>query len=219
MIEFYMANKVEEADVKYFLEFCISLEHTYQYFNNIYEKGEARLELLETTSVRFFHDIHSILLEYILLQVSKISDPKETQGKTNLTIDYIFHNSNFDKSSPEYKKLCTIKREMDAFTKKIKDARNKIISNIDRDIAIKNTILGTFEEGEIERFFDNLKKFADIVSSHYLNSPFEYLSPAGDSEELISFLKDGLYCRQLREDPTVKEKYRELRNKSKFKDA
>ena len=73
----------------------------------------------------------------------------------------------------------------------VKDARNKIISHLDRKTIIAGLPIGEHPEEEVPRFFDNLQRYADAVGDAVGVGPsdFQSVRGKGDVLDLIKVLK------------------------------
>lgn len=120
-------------------------------------------------AIYFFCRLSVITQEYSILQICKLHDPASSGGKCNISILYMI-----EKFGPDLPELKKIKEKMDAFYCIVKNPRNKLLAHNDgRSLALGES-MGAFEEGLDEEYFDNLKKFADLVSRKYLSTPFVY---------------------------------------------
>ena len=58
-----------------FQQSCARAWIVYEQYQKLYEHSETRRQLLNAVATYFFHDLQDTLIDYILLQVSKLTDP------------------------------------------------------------------------------------------------------------------------------------------------
>jgi hypothetical protein len=126
---------VTRKDVKKFVDHCVILRAFWTHYQMLFEGSDLKRELLESTAHKFFHDLNLMLIEHLILQICKLSDPEITCGKRNLTIQFLTKNADFSASPRELAKLTKIAARIDAFRARILPARNKFISYLDLDAA------------------------------------------------------------------------------------
>jgi len=123
---------------------------TYEYKNKIKDKTGIWL--------RF----GPILQEYSFSQVAKINDPDESVGKKNLSLKYIVtHCVKTDNYKDSYKKFREVNAE---FVEAVKLVRNKVTSHSDLEVYKSGELVGSFTEGQDEKYFDSLH---GIISEGY----------------------------------------------------
>jgi hypothetical protein len=175
------------GEFKSFREQCIWLRCCYNSYVTLFESGHETLDLLHRSAGIFFHDINIIFIEYILLQICKITDPAVTQGKENLTIEYF-----------NRRLRCKMGHEISCYSEKIHNyrriigkARNKRISHLDKISALSGKNLGEHAEDDVYMFFDNLQKYVDAVGCIVGEGPLDFTTTAGpgDAEDLLIKLR------------------------------
>jgi hypothetical protein len=115
----------------------------------------------------------AFLVEYALLQFSKITDPAKSGKNFNLTTNYILQ----ELSWPEdiYQKLEQINARLMSFRKYIEPARSKRVAHIDLHAQlIQRQSLGGFPEGADEEFLEDLQEFVQTANEYF--NPGDHLS-------------------------------------------
>lgn len=150
---------------------------------------------MEEVAAFFFHDLTIVLIDYILLQLCKLTDPKSTKvGKDwidNLTTNYIL---TLEWSSETLNELKTKNEGLMAFRSKIVDARRKLIAHSDLRTHLERIGLGSFSESDELAFWKALQEFVDLAHSEAIDGPFpiDATMQGGDVLSLIHVLKDGV---------------------------
>jgi hypothetical protein len=80
-----------EAAVLAFCADCVWTRSIRTHFWHLFESGKKRQDLLTESANTFFSDLNQILIEHILLQQCKLTDPAQSGGpdKSNLTSNYL----------------------------------------------------------------------------------------------------------------------------------
>jgi len=88
-----------------------------------------------------------------------------------------------------------LREKMTVLAKPIGDARNKILSHNDLAVILAHEVLGSFDPGEGELYFQVLCQFVSIVRQKALGEPFVYDNLV--SNDVDCFMKtflDGLHA-------------------------
>lgn len=181
--------------IETFCDACVWARTVRNHFLALFEFNQCRLALLEEVAAFLFHDLNIILIEYIFLQLCKLTDSDKTKvGKdyaNNLTTNYILTLE----WSPETLKGLQIKNdELMAFRSKIIDARRKLIAHNDLRTHLQSISLGSFSESDEREFWKSLQEFVDLAHSEAIGGPFpiDATMQGGDVFSLIHALKDGV---------------------------
>jgi hypothetical protein len=188
--------------VEVFCEECVWARAVRNHFEALYERSERRRELLSEVANTFFGDLNIILIDYLLLQLCKLTDPAGSRpDRTNLTTNYIL---GLEWSSETREALACANAELLAFRSKIVDARRKLIAHLDVNARLASTGLGSFSEDDEVAFWSALQDFVNAAHSEAIGEPFEIDAsmPAGDVENLVHSLKEAVdYSDIIEDDP------------------
>lgn len=208
-----MSHEINEnikKELEQFFEQCRWTKIIYDEYFDLYERGNERLTLYEEIAGNFFIDLNRILIDYILLNICKITDPAKSFGKDNLTIEYIL--SKIDPEITKELKLEELSNKIHEFTKQILPARNKLIVHTDKESAISNEALGGFSEEDRIAFWENLQKFVNRLSKYYFDGPCPLdAARLHGAEELVFALKKAVHFDDMFIDKAV-DKSKELRS-------
>lgn len=189
------SNAHRKEVIEKFCEACVWARTVRNHFSALYEFNQRRLDLLDEVAALFFHDLNIVLIEYILLQLCKLTDLEPTrvgnERPHNLTTNYILTLE----WSPETLNGLKIKNdELKVFRSKIVDARRKLIAHSDLRMHLESIGLGSFSESDELAFWDALQEFVDLAHSEAIDGPFpiDVTMQGGDVLSLIHVLKDGV---------------------------
>jgi len=109
-----------------------------------------------------------MLIEHLILQICKITDPEGSFGRKNLTITFLVNNSDFSTAPAELERLRGLSDSMHAFRAKIAPARNRLIGHLDRHSVLDGKALGGADKDEWLQFWLDLQAFLHIMDKHYI---------------------------------------------------
>lgn len=172
-----------------FRDQCVWLRTCYSTYEALYDSGNETLELLDKSAPLFFHDLNEILIEYCLLQISKLTDPAESQGRENLTVANI--NKQLQSQGLLSQEILNASAALDRYRKLIRDSRNRVISHNDKHTALANLPIGAHSESDVIAFFDNLYAYVDAVGNAVGIGPLDFRTNAGpgDAHDLLRLLR------------------------------
>jgi hypothetical protein len=178
--------------VKAFCEECVWLRAIRKHFADLFESNDERSQLLFEVAGAFFHDLNLVLIEYILLQQCKLTDPASSgQDKDNLTTNFILQLE----WSPATKAILQEQNEkLLTFRNKVVDARRKLVAHLDLRARLGTLDLGQFSQAEEVVFWQALQTFVDAAHSEVIGGPYEIDASMqdGDVASLVHHLKDAV---------------------------
>lgn len=180
------------AVVSAFCEECAWLHCLRKHFTDLFESGERRRLLLAEVAETFFHDLNLVLIDYLLLQMCKLTDPASSgASKDNLTTNYILALNWTPKTA---KQLHDANQDIMRFRARIDDARRKLIAHLDLRARLQPLDLGSFSPEDEAEFWGALRVFVEVAHEEAVGCPFDLdvAMPAGDVANLIHSLRDGV---------------------------
>jgi|CXWL01.1.fsa_nt_gi hypothetical protein len=184
-----------------FREQCIWLRICYNTYWTLYESGQETKELLETSASLFFGDLNRILIEYILLQACKITDPEDTRGRKNLTVEHL--NTALRVASRMTDEITRLSDDLFHYRHAVKAARDRLISHLDKDAILAGRPIGEHAQEEVTAFFESLSGYVNAVGEAVEVGPLDFKTTAGagDVLDLIEALKRGESRSSIRDNP------------------
>jgi AbiU2 len=214
---------VTRKDVLAFENHCVRLCGSWVHYQTLFNGSDLKRELLKTTAETFFGDLNLKLIEHLILQVCKLTDPESTAGKRNLTVEFLMRNADFSASRRKLSKLKKIAARMDAFRKRILPARNKRISHFDLDTAHARKSLGGASIEAWQRFWRDLEAFVAIMHETYVDPRHPFLltqvGRSSDADQLVKAMKESTYFRTLLNDDALAGKVANVAFQSKYHEA
>lgn len=213
---------VTRRDVKKFIDHCVILRAFWTHYQTIFEGSDLQRELLQNTAHKFFCDLNHMLIEHLILQICKLTDPEMTLGKRkrNLTIPFLVNNADFAATPRDMAKLQKIAAQIDKFRKRIVPARNKLISHLDLDAAHRRKSLGGASVAAWRKFWLDLQDLVTILYKRYVHArvPF-YLNGVAmmsDADQLVRAIKESTYFHVLLHDRNLTRHVSEVAFSSKY---
>jgi hypothetical protein len=82
---------ITKDDVAIFADYAVYVRSVYMHGRTLYETpAEADKAIMERAAPVFFGDLNKVLIEYVILQVCKITDPaKDVRGNENHTAGFL----------------------------------------------------------------------------------------------------------------------------------
>lgn len=172
------------------------IKFTRETFRILFEDDNAK-KIMEKAGNAFFKDINGILIDYLLLEFTKIADRAKSGKNRNTTLEYIAQS--IDWPAKTRKELECLTQKAHAFQKKIKKARDKLLAHYDVSAILKNKKFGDFPLGEDLDFIETLESFCNIAhrETHGRIAGDFATGYAGDAVDLLKMLRMGLAFDQL----------------------
>ena len=117
--------------------------------------------LMQKTAPRFFADLNTILIDYFLLEIAKLTDPAKSGKRENFTVANLIES--IDWPSACLKKIEKLNETVLTFRKYIEPARNKLLAHYDKTAVISKATLGAFPKDEDKKLLDVLEQMCNVV--------------------------------------------------------
>lgn len=206
-----------EAVLKEFKHELVNQHHEFMEFKYLYYGSKIRIDLLNEIAKHFFRKLCFILLERLVLNVSKLTDPVGGGQRKNLSLDYVHELFSVDPRYPlQFAK--NLIQEAKKARKHVALWRNKLISHKDLDTALGKKDAGELVPSEIGKFYDLMQNYIEAVNQAFGKGPYPINTVAHDgASDLVSAMKRAVAFDELfKRDPAV---YDVALNRIRFKDA
>jgi len=214
---------VTADDVHAFTSICVSLRSLWCHLQDLFERSDLRRELLHQIAPTFFGDLNLIMLQALYLQVCTITDPEETMGKKNLTVQFLVNHADLSAAPSELDKLKACASRMDTFRKKVVIARNQLIGHLDRKAVLAGVPLGAASVDDWNRFWLDLQDFLFILQRRFVDPTGDFhLNAVGglsDADLLVKALRESTYFNDIMRDNAMWAKVADVPFASKYHDA
>jgi AbiU2 len=173
-----------------------------RHYTTLYEQGGRRLVLLKKIAPMVFGDIRRMMLEHLVLQICVITDPPQSFGRKNLTVQWLLQNCDFAGEPAKFERLKELSKKMHEFREIILPARNRYISHLDVESTRIGDTLGAAEDSKWQQFWIDLEDFLEIVYGHYIgpNMRLSKIAQMSDAQLLVKALKESKYFQALLEN-------------------
>ena len=106
---------------------------------------------------------------YIILEACKLADPaRDSRGNVNLSVEFFLNHADFSNDPAGFDKLNNRATKIREFGKKLKPARDKIISHLDRPTAVSDIAgLGAADTAEWNEFWLDVDAFVQLLCMHH----------------------------------------------------
>lgn len=171
----------------------IWLQQCFETYLSLYDSGQELLDLLDLASAEFFRDHNWLINDHIRLNIWKITDLGHIGlRKESLTIKNV--DARLEALGLGNGEITRVSGELHQFRDKVSDSRNKIIAHADVLTLKKGEPVGGLADGEMEKFFDDLHAYSDLVGEACGLGPLEYrhTGRAGAVLQLLQILTLGL---------------------------
>ena len=172
-------------------EQAIRLRQTFNTFKDLFESGSDTKRILEDSAILFFAELNTIMQEYIVLFVCRLTGPAMSVGKANLSTQrFTMLMRDNGCLTPEIKELDARLRE---YGEILKPARDKLVAHSDWETHANPTILGQHKEERAVQFLDHLQAYFDAAGNAVGVGPldFRHTSAPGDAIDLVERLQQN----------------------------
>ena len=157
-------------------------------FQELFQRSQERLDLLDRTASHFFCSLRKLLFEDAMLHLSRLTDPSVSIGKTNLTVKRLPASI----SDPELK--ASVETAIDDLVKNCefaRDMRNRWLAHTDLKTARRehpHTLPAVMPE-DIARALQCLRAVLLLIEEHYSFPPTLTLRDPWGAEALVHRLQ------------------------------
>lgn len=176
-------------DIVRFAHHCAFMRSIYSHLKELFEysDGEEKNRMKRTAPI-LFSDLNHILIEYVILQVCKVTDPVKQGANENQTAAFMLKHYDFQNEPQSLQRLIELCDRLKAFRQKVLPARNKLISHADREAIRAGVLLGKAPNEDWEKFWDHLQEFVTIIHEKVVGHPFPF-ETGSDANGLLKALK------------------------------
>ena len=203
-----------DEDIAIFAENCVFMRSIYLHGQTLFDRSTADdKDRMARTANTLFGDLSRMFVEYMILQVCKITDPaKDARNNDNHTVAFLLQHYDFSADPATVSRLASLADRLHAFRKKLIDARNKVISHADREAIRVGLPLGAAPDGDWNEFWLNLQDLVCIIHEKVLGVPFHVNGVAmlSDADGLLKALKHADCFNELLKDPALTQRCADL---------
>jgi hypothetical protein len=188
---------VSPSEVNAVTHYGVYLRSVWCHYQILYEESDLRRRMLHRIAPIFFRDLNLILIEHLVLQICKLTDPEGSGTRKNLTIDYLVNNGNFSAAPADQDRAIILRDRIHLFRTAILPARNKLISHLDLSTVMAGSPLGAADEQAWSQFWDDLDELVDLLNRHFADPPGPFrvknVAMISDADSAVKALREGTF--------------------------
>ena len=181
-------------------------------YKQMYGTNVYRVELLNNTASNVFSEFQWLVMDNMILSLSKLTDPAKMRGNWNLSLPYLHEeiiNLNEVQLSEE---LGEILEELNNSVENFRKIRNKRIAHTDLAVAIDdNSPLPGVSRADITRALELVMDFLNKIELHYFDSTTRYdmtiLPLKNDGRALLICLQKALAYEKLEDEGVIERNF------------
>jgi hypothetical protein len=172
----------------------------------LFQTSEKRRKLLAEWAYAFFLIIHQVLIDNVLLLLSKLTDPAG-EGKTQRLSSETLQKR--VEKHGDHKLVSELKETLGKLKEKshvIRTHRNKRLAHIDMEVKMKRAELDHVSVEMVEEMLALAGAYMNAVEGHYYQREVRYqfgIDSYSDADALVTKLRHGLRFEQLIKDEKI----------------
>jgi hypothetical protein len=174
------------------------IHHNWAHYQELFGEKSSRIDLLNEVAPAFFRTVQDTLFEAVLLHLTRLTDPPQSVGKSNLSLRQLVALTAGSPANSRVSEL--IARAIDA-TDFARDWRNRRLAHRDLDLALGQPVtpLAPASRLAVKQALGVMVDVLNVVSARYLDSTSFFDLPGdSDSVALLYTLRDGLEAEKQR---------------------
>ena len=182
-----------------------SLHAKWEIFNQLYVTSEETVELLNESAPSFFRICQDMLIDDILLTISRLTDPHQTYNRGNLSMERLVAYVDESKYADLRDEIEQLLIEAKSKCRFARELRNRRIAHTDLSTRLQAEAnpLPALTEQQIKEAFSALRAIMNKIKMHFEDTSvlYEQVLMPGDGNSLIARLRDArTYRRQNRQN-------------------
>jgi hypothetical protein len=169
-----------------------SLYMKWEEYVELFGKTPTRIDLLNQAAPLFFKIVQDSLWENILLHLARLTDPPQSVGKSNLTIQGLPVLVDMEIRETVSSQITNAKE----LTHFCRDWRNRHIAHRDLKLAMGEHAepLNPASRAKIKDALGSIAKVINTISEYYMNATigFDSIIGSGGAEGLLYVIDDGI---------------------------
>ena len=193
------------------------IHYRWTLYRQMFGTNPSRIELINKTSSNVFVEFQWLVIDYMVMSLSKLTDRARMQGNDNLSYHYLIEKV---RESGNVDLADELQAELDELTvacEKFREIRNKRVAHNDLVVALDNNVspLPGVSRADVEVALVHARNIMNKVELHFNDSQTLYeeiiLPLTNDGRSVLIWLQKGLMYEQLEDDGVVeRDKWREL---------
>jgi hypothetical protein len=178
------------------------LHSTWKVFSQLYTVGEERVALLRRTAPKFFGIIQRVLLDSIILSISRLTDPDRSAGRDNLSLMRLVTHISAEHDADLYDRASQALEDLSNHCAPFRPHRNQRIAHIDLNTALhpNPAPLPAFDGQRIQIALEKIAELMNMIELHFddATTAYDQVVIEGDGDRLILLLSQAVEYRKLK---------------------
>ena len=178
--------------------------HEFSEYKYLFYGSEKRTRLLNSVARHFFGELFYVLLERIILGVSKLTDPPGSGSRQNLSLKYVHECLSNETRYPREEADRLIKQAQEVGAH-VATWRSKLVAHKDAMTALGRQNAGEVMPNELEKFYALVQEYLECVNQALEIGPFPIDTTAYyGASDLVQALKRAVAFNELLEKDVLK---------------
>lgn len=167
-------------------------------FVELYGSGQERIDLLNRSASGFFWITHKVMLEYVVLHITRLLDAPKTKKQARATLKAL-------PAKVDATLKLAVQRQLDAIAGRAAfcwDWRDRHLAHRDLELALERAAKPLLEgsRDDIGEILEGMANLLNTVREHYRMSrlTFDLASPTSGADNLLRMLQLALMMRERR---------------------
>lgn len=193
------------------------IHYRWNLFRQMFGTNPTRIELINKTSSNFFVEFQWLVIDYMVMSLSKLTDRARMRGNDNLSYHYLIEKVRESGSGDLAYELQAELDELTVACEKFREIRNKRVAHNDLVVALDgdDSPLPGVSRADIEQALVHARDLMNKVELYFNDSQTLYeeiiLPLTNDGRSVLIWLQKGLMYEQLEYEGLVERgKWREL---------
>ena len=169
----------------------IWLRTCFNTYDALFESGPETENLLRRTAPLFFQELNVVLIEYAILQASRITEGPSFGKRKNLSVAHM--NELLAACHLLTEEIEDASNRVRAYGDLIAEARNRVISHADKETIASQFPTSTHMRSDVDRFLADIQEYSDMVGVTVGEGPLDFsaTSGPGDVYDLLRLLRSA----------------------------
>lgn len=193
------------------------IHYRWTLYRQMFGTNLSRIELINRTSSNVFVEFQWLVIDYMVMSLSKLTDKARMGGNDNLSYHYLIEKV---RESENFELAVELQSELKQLTiacEKFREIRNKRVAHNDLVVALDkdNSPLPGVSRADIEAALVHARNIMNKVELHFNDSQTLYqeiiLPHTNDGRSVLIWLQKGLMYKRLEDEGVIERgKWREL---------
>lgn len=185
------------------------IHYRWTLYRQIFGTNSARIDIANRTASNVFAELQWLLIDYMVLSLSKLTDPARTRGNDNLSFAYLIESVQNQGANELASELSLMLEQLHGKCEEFRTIRNKRIAHNDLVVALddgSSPLPGVSRE-QIEQVLESARAITNKVELFFQDSQTLYqeiiMPLSNDGRALLIWLQKGLAYEALEDEKAI----------------